>query len=334
MNKVKMGIIGLGVMGNRMIQAISRFNLSEQLKVLAVCDVNETIASEFAAEHKVSLWTTDYMQLLDNVDIDLVYVAAPPAYHHEIILKAIEHGKHVLCEKPLANSLEEAEEMLAAAKASGLVHAINFPLNYGAAINKFASLIKDGYIGEVRRIRLDMHFPHWPRAWQQNAWIASRKQGGFILEVGVHWIQAIQKIFGPITHVQSEVQFSSNPEECERSIIAKMEFADGTPITVDGISHIAGEEKIALIAYGTEGTLTIENWGELYGGKANQPLERISLEDVPVKPSLLENVVRAIRGQEAEIYDFTVGYDAQVILEALRQPTSSESVDVRSLMIR
>lgn len=329
-----MGIIGLGVMGNRMIQAISRYNLSDQLEVTAVCDVNEQIASEFAAEHGVSYSTTDYIQLLENTEIDLVYVAAPPAYHHQIILKAIEHGKHVLCEKPLANSIEEAAKMVTAAKESGLVHAINFPLNYGVALNKFASLIDEGYIGEVRRIRLDMHFPHWPRAWQQNAWIASRKQGGFILEVGVHWIQAIQKIFGPITYVQSDVQFPNNPDECERSIIARMELADGTLITVDGISHIAGEEKIALVAYGTDGTLTIKNWGELYAGKANQPMERISLEDVPARPSLLENVVAAIRGRQAEIYDFSVGYDAQVVLEALRNPSSSELVDLRDQYVK
>lgn len=329
MNQIKLGIIGLGVMGNRMIQAISRFNLSDQLAVTAVCDVNEQVAQDFANEHRINYWTTEYLQLLENGEVDLVYVAAPPAYHHQIILKAIEYGKHVLCEKPLANSLEEAADMLAAANASGLVHAINFPLNYGLALHKFASMIKEGNIGEVRRIRLDMHFPQWPRAWQQNAWIASRKQGGFILEVGVHWIQAIQKLFGRITHVQSEVQFTSNPEECERSIIAKMQLADGTPITVDGISYIAGQEKIALVAYGTEGTLAIENWGELYGGKVQQPMERISLEDQPIPPSLLENVVRAIRGEQADIYDFGVGYDAQVILEALRNPISSEMVDVR-----
>lgn len=333
MDKIKMGFIGLGVMGNRMIQAISRYNLSDQLVVTAVCDVNEQIAKEFASEHNVSSWTTDYIQLLENADVDLVYVAAPPAYHHQIIIKAIENGKHVLCEKPLANSMEEAAEMVKAAEASGLVHAINFPVNYGVTLIKLASLLEEGYIGDVRRIRLDMHFPQWPRAWQQNAWIASRKQGGFILEVGVHWIQAIQKIFGRITHVQSEVQFPSNPEECERSIIAKMVLANGTSITVDGVSHIAGEENIALVAYGTDGTLAIKNWGELYAGKSNQPLERIALENEPIRPSLLENVVQAIRGQEAEIYDFNVGYDAQVILEALRNPQTNELIDVRKFYL-
>lgn len=320
MNKIKMGIIGLGVMGNRMIQAITRFNLNEQLEVTAVCDVNEEVARDFANEHGIHSWTTDYMQLIDNAEIDLVYVAAPPAYHHEIILKAIAADKHVLCEKPLANSIEEAAEMLAAAESSGRVHAMNFPLNYGLAINKFEQLIKEGYIGTLRRINLDMHFPQWPRAWQQNAWISSRKQGGFILEVGVHWIQAIQKVFGPISDVRSNVQFSSNPEECERSITATMNLADGTPITIDGISHIAGNERIALVAYGTEGTIAIENWGELYAGKVNQPLEHISLDEEPARASLLENVVRAIHGKPAEIYDFRVGYDAQVILEALRHP--------------
>lgn len=329
MSRIKLGIIGLGVMGNRMVQAIVRYQLHDQIEVSIVCDSNEKVAQQFAAQLDGVSWTTDYRQVIENAHVDLVYVAAPPAYHHQLILDAIRQNKHVLCEKPLANSLSEAKEMLETATSAGIVHAINFPLNYGVALNHFAQLIADGFIGEIRRIRLDMHFPHWPRAWQQNAWIATRKQGGFILEVGVHWIQAIQKIFGQIAHVQSEVQFPEDGLACETSIVAKMLLESGTTVTVDGVSGIAGKERIALVAYGTEGTLAIENWGELYGGKAGELLERIALDDVPLRASLLENVVSAIRGETAEIYDFGIGYEAQVILEALRNPATTQMVDVR-----
>lgn len=329
MSKIKLGMIGLGVMGTRMVQAIERHRLHNDLQVTAVCDVHASAVEQFASSLGDVYTTTDYRQLLQEADTDLIYVAAPPKYHYDIVLAAIAHGKHVLCEKPLANSVAQAAEMVTAARQAGIVSAMNFPLQYGVALNHYAQLIEEGYIGELRRLRLDMHFPHWPRAWQQNAWIASREQGGFVLEVGVHWIQAIQKIFGRIVTVESDIQLPMNGVESETSIVATMQLASGTTVTVDGVSGIAGNERIALVAYGTEGMLEIVNWGELYGGKSGQPLEAIAIDTLPPRTSLLEHVVRAIRGEAAEIYDFAVGYEAQVILEALRHPSAGGKVDVR-----
>ncbi|WP_224654510.1 hypothetical protein, partial [Escherichia coli] len=79
------------------------------------------------------------------------------------------------------------------AKEARIVHAMNFPLNYGQAATKFAELINDNYIGKLRRLQLSMHFPEWPRAWQKTDWVGGRDQGGFVLEVGVHFIQQTLK---------------------------------------------------------------------------------------------------------------------------------------------
>jgi predicted dehydrogenase len=318
---VRIGIIGLGAIGGRLLTPLKKLHTSNEIEIAAVCDVNEGLAKQVSAELDGIPYYTSHNTLLEGTDVDLVYVAVPPAYHHRIVLDVLQAKKHVFCEKPLANSVEEAQEMLEAAEQAGVVHAMHFPLNYSASLHKFSQLVNEGYLGELKRISLVMHFPQWPRAWQQNNWIDSREQGGFVLEVGVHWIQAIQKVFGPITNILSELQFPADPTKCENGIIARMTLADGTPILVDGLSHLAGEEHIALIAYGTEGTLTIENWRTLKGGKTGEAIAEMPVDESSDQPWIMKHVVDAIHGKpDADIYDFKVGYDAQVVLEALRNP--------------
>lgn len=312
---IHIGIIGLGAIGQRLIKQFKQHNA---VTITAVCDRTETLALE-TAENLVDVQAyTDYKQLLSNDQVDLVYVAVPPKFHHAIVMDAIQAKKHILCEKPLANSLEEAGEMADAAKEAGIVHAMNFPLNYGQAATKFAELINGNYIGKLRRLQLSMHFPEWPRAWQKNDWVAGREQGGFVLEVGVHFIQQTLKIFGELHNIQTHLEFPEDPTLCETGIIATAELSDGTPVLIEGISGQAGKEHIGFTAYGSEGVLMLENWGELRGGKTGGTLEPISLEEVEPR-RLIEELVKAMNRHEADLYDFEVGYQAQKILEELRK---------------
>ena len=309
------GIIGLGAIGQRLIK---QFTEHEGVAVVAVSDLNETIARETAERLGDVKAYTDYKQLLADKQVELIYVAVPPKFHYSIVMDVIRAKKHVLCEKPLANSLEEAKEMADAAKEVGIVHAMNFPLNYGKAATKFAELINGNYIGKMRRLQLSMHFPKWPRAWQQNDWVGGREQGGFVLEVGVHFIQQTLKLFGELHNIQTRLEFPDDPSRCESGIIATGELSDCTPVLIEGMSGIAGKEHIGFTAYGTEGVLSLANWGELRGGKTGVDLEPISLE-VAAPPKLIDELLKATIGEQAEIYDFEVGYQAQKVLEELRK---------------
>lgn len=311
---IHIGIIGLGAIGQRLIRQFTDYT---EVTITAVCDRNESLATETAGQLGNVQVYTDYQQLLANPQVDLVYVAVPPKFHHAIVMDVIQAQKHILCEKPLANSLDEAREMADAAKEAGIVHAMNFPLNYGQAATKFANLIEQNYIGKLRRLQLSMHFPEWPRAWQKNDWVGGREQGGFVLEVGVHFIQQTLKLFGELHNIHTRLEFPEDPMLCESGIIATAELADGTPVLIEGISGQAGKEHIGFTAYGSEGVLALENWGELRGGKTGNDLEPISLEEVtPLR--LIDELVKAINGEEAELYDFEVGYQAQKVLETLR----------------
>lgn len=312
---IRIGIIGLGAIGQRLI---GQFREHPKVEIVAVCDNQEALAKKTASSLGEVGAYTDYQQLIEDERVDLVYVAVPPKFHHQIVLDVLKANKHVLCEKPLANSLEEAQEMLEAANTAGVVHAMNFPLNYGQAATKLAELLRENYIGKLRRIQLTMHFPAWPRHWQQNAWIGGREQGGFVLEVGVHFIQQIIKLFGSIHQIQTRLELPDDLEKCETGILATAELEDGTPILIEGLCDISGEEYIGFTLYGSEGVLSLENWGILRGGKTGEDMQEISTEDQPTN-SLIDELVKAMNGQAAEIYDFEVGFKSQEVLEQLRK---------------
>ncbi|WP_088043661.1 Gfo/Idh/MocA family protein [Bacillus sp. EAC] len=311
---IKVGIIGLGAIGQRLIPL---FLKHPEIKIVAICDTLEERVHETSKTLENVLTYTSHKELLEKTDLDLVYVTVPPKYHHAVVSDVIEKGINVLCEKPLANSTQEALSLYNQAKNKGILHAMNFPLNYNQGSKSFAALIHEGYVGELRRIELKMHFPMWPRAWQQNDWVASKEQGGYVLEVGVHYIQQIQKIFGAVKVIHKNIQFPKDPKASEIGILAHLQLEDGTPILIDGLSQIAGQEEIKFTAYGSEGTLSLLNWAELEGGKLGEPIQRIE-SDSTLADSLIDNLVKAIKGDEATIIDFSEGYDAQIVLEALR----------------
>lgn len=311
---IKVGIIGLGAIGQRLIPLFSNH---PETKIVAICDTLQERVQEISRQIDSVKTYSNHNEMLEKTDLDLIYVTVPPKYHHAVVSDVIAKGINVLCEKPLANSSQEALSLYSQVKEKGILNAMNFPLNYNAGSKSFAALIKAGYVGKLRRIELKMHFPNWPRLWQQNDWVATKEQGGYVLEVGVHYIQQIQKIFGGMKVISKNVQYPADPIASENGILALLELEDGTPILFDGLSQIAGEEEIKFTAFGTEGTLSLVNWANIEGGKIGQPIQSIETNE-SLEDSLIDNLVRALKGEEATIIDFYEGYKAQIVLEALR----------------
>lgn len=317
MKKLKVGIIGTGMMAERMMNS---FAAHPRLEIAGISDVNEQRVNELMERFETPGYTK-HQELLANEELDMVYVAVPPKWHHEVALDVLRAGKHILCEKPLANSMQEAEEMLALVKETGVVNAMNFPLNYEEGTRKFEEMIQAGYVGTLRRVELRMEFPKWPRPRQQNSWISTREQGGFVFEVAGHLVQQILRTFGPITDVQTDLELPEDPTLSEIGIMATMQLESGAPVYFNGITGTAGthSQDIELTAFGTEGTIKLSNYTHITAGKIGEEMVHIPLADKERTEELIDAFVTAIDGGSSELYDFQVGYDVQVVLEKLRK---------------
>lgn len=311
--KVKFGLIGMGAIGERVLH---QFQQHEEFEIAALCDRNVDRLNKFKNELPDAEMYTDHLEMLQDETIELIYLGVPPKFHHSIAMDIIRRGKNLLCEKPLANSVEEAKEMAEAAERAKIVHAMNFPMVYSQAFQVFKEKIQSGELGKIKNVELHLHFTQWPRVWQKNEWISSREQGGFIREVAPHFIQMIHDVFGEMGEIHSFVEYPEDELLCETSFISSMKLPGGIPVLFNGIAGIGQKEHLSFKVFGDKGTLDMVNWGILSQSTAADNGEIIPLESSDTS-SLAGELLKAIKGDSAKLVPFKEGYAVQKVLEEL-----------------
>lgn len=310
--QMNIGIIGAGVVAERIINASNNHPRSN---IKAIYDINTDRLREITEKYGLKA-VDSYDVLLEDKDIDIIYLAVPPKYHYPIAMDILKTDKHFICEKPLANSTDEAEEMYKIAKNKNIVHGMNFPTIYMKSYEKIEELLREGFIGDLIRVEFQGYFTHWPRPWQQNNWITSREQGGFVREVVTHYIQMIQRLFGNIEDVSSFIDYPENPQISEKSIIARG-MVKGVPVLINGVTDVGMEEELCFKIFGTEGSIYLKNWRELWIATKETALEKLDIKEENHLVDLLDNVFKAIEGEKAKIVDFEEGYKTHMIIEKL-----------------
>ena len=205
--EIGVGLVGYRFMGrahsNAYRQVARFFDLEMAPRMRAICGRDEVGVKDAAASLGWEGYETDYRRLLERDDIDLVDVATPGNTHHEIAIAALEAGKHVLCEKPLANTLEESREMLDAANAARTVNMVCFNYRRAPAVQLAKRLIEEGRLGEIRHWRavylqdfiLD---PELPLIWRFRREVAG---SGALGDIGAHIIDLAHFLVGQIAEV-------------------------------------------------------------------------------------------------------------------------------------
>lgn len=149
MDQIGIGAIGCGGIANAHLPA---YRDVDTLRTVAVCDIDEDAARERAEEFDVPAVYTNWRELLEDEQVDAVSVLLPHHLHRDVAVAAAEAGRHVLCEKPMATSLEETDEMIAAAEEAGVVLMVGQILRFRAANIRAREHIRNGTIGEVRNV--------------------------------------------------------------------------------------------------------------------------------------------------------------------------------------
>ncbi|MFN3325915.1 MAG: Gfo/Idh/MocA family protein [Bryobacteraceae bacterium] len=195
MRKIRTAVIGGGFMGRVHSEAILRLG---HVEIAAVAARTEEKARSFAASVGVERYTSDQATLFNDATIEAVHICTPNALHHPIAKAAIEAGKHVLCEKPLAMSSAEAREMLELANAKGVIHCVNHNLRYYPVVQHIREMIRSGELGDVVAVQ-GTYSQDWLLYDTDWNWRVVRQDNGdlrVVGDIGSHWMDMIQHLTG------------------------------------------------------------------------------------------------------------------------------------------
>jgi predicted dehydrogenase len=207
MSEIGVGLVGYKFMGrthsNAYRQVRHFFNVDPEPRMVAVCGRDENGVRQAAETLGWEGYETDYRALVQRDDIGLVDVATTGNTHHDIVIAALDAGKHVLCEKPLANSLDEAEDMLRAARKAGVTAMVNFNYRRVPAVQLAKQIIQEGRLGEIRHWRAVylqdwINDPEFPLVWRMQKELAG---SGALGDIAAHILDLSHFLVGQVTEV-------------------------------------------------------------------------------------------------------------------------------------
>lgn len=255
--------LGVGLIGYRFMgkahshayrDAAMFFKLTRPLAMRAICGRDEQAVKAAAAKWQWQSYETDWRRLLRRTDIDIVDIGSPGNTHRDIAVAAAEAGKHIICEKPLANSLADAREMLAAAEAAGIKHMVAFNVRKMPAVMLARQWIEQGLIGKpclFRGVYLQdwLVDPDFPLVWRLQKDICG---SGALGDLAAHSIDTAQYLLGDIAAVTGALETIVG----ERPLAASMDEGLGAvggasqrkgPVTVDDVAMFLARFKNGVL---------------------------------------------------------------------------------------
>ena len=362
MNSLRFGLIGSGFIGRahaialQQVGAVFADVAAPRCELLA--DSTAAQARRAAAALGFARSTGDWRELVTDPEVDVVDICTPNYLHREMALAALAAGKHVYCEKPLANSVEEAREITDAAVRSGRRHLIGFNYICNPMLQLARQMIAAGELGEVFEFRGCYLEDYMADAAQPWSWRCVRKLAGsgaladlgsHLINLGHYLLGDIARVLGTLHTVHAERRDPSDgtlrPVENEDIAQVLVEFARGARGTFE-ISRVATGYKCGLrfAVIGTKGTLSFdqERMNELRHYESGSPAARRGFRTLlagPEHPDYrpfcpapghglgynelkvieVRNVLRAIETGGTEWPDFVEGWRVQRAIEAIER---------------
>lgn len=270
MNRVNVGVIGCGV-----ISGIYLKNLKEKFRianVIAVCDINLEQAEKTARLFDVPYVYNDPKDLVSNSEVEVVLVLTTPQSHAPLCKMALEAGKHVFCEKPLATELRDGIEVVRLAEEKGLRLGCAPETFLGAGIQTSKKLLEDGWIGRLIGARCNV-IMFGPETWHPNPAFFYKKGAGPMLDWGPYYISALAYLLGPIKRVvsYSKVTYPQRKAFCKERygeifdvevptfISGILEHENGAITSLTITFDACSNSSLDIEIMGTEGSLIVPN---------------------------------------------------------------------------
>ncbi|MDA0195673.1 MAG: Gfo/Idh/MocA family oxidoreductase [Bacteroidetes bacterium] len=269
MKKLRVGVAGIGFIGPAHIEALRRI---PGIEVVSIFHPFEDECKEKAEQLGVDKYYSEYDQQVANDNLDCIHVCTPNFLHYEMSKKALEAGIHVVCEKPLATKISDAEELVALASKTGLVNAVHFNLRYYPLVRQMKTMREKGDLGEVYSI-IGSYLQDWLFYETDYNWRLEPDQSGdsrAIADIGSHLMDNLEYITGlKITEVMAD--FSTIHKTRKKPLKAIATYSDEKLRPEDYADVPINTEDYATVMLrfdnGNKGVVTVS---QVSAGRKNQ----------------------------------------------------------------
>lgn len=245
--------VGIGLIGSQFVSRAHAESMERYVRgahLVAVASPTEAHVSAFAREFAIPWHSTDYRELLARPDVDVVSIGVPNDLHCQIVVDAARAGKHVIIEKPLCITLDEADRMIAACHEAGVLLMYAEELVFAPKYVRARQLIQEGALGELFLVKqLEKHSgPHSPWFWD-----VDRSGGGVVLDMGCHGVELARWLFDkrPVQSVTAHCSLVVHKDRtrAEDNAILTLEFeGGGVALIEDSWSFFGGmDDRLELL---------------------------------------------------------------------------------------
>lgn len=302
------GVLGYSFMGKTHTNAYIKMPIffyppPAKPKLVAICGRTERAVAEAAKRYGYETYYTDWKELIKDERIELVDNALPNNLHAAPSIIAAEAGKHILCEKPLAMSVEEAKEMVKAVEKAGVQHMVGFNYRFIPALRLAKRFIDEGYIGKILQYRAVylqewIMDPNFPLVWRLKKSVAG---SGALGDLGAHIIDLARFLVGDIESVcgMTKIFIEERPlpedpkkkgkVDVDDAFIAMLKFRNGAIGSVEASRFCAGRKNYQRIEiHGTEGSIVfnLERLNELNVYSTKDDADRMGFRNILVTESV------------------------------------------------
>jgi predicted dehydrogenase len=258
MAEINWGIIGCGAVTERKSgPAFSKVNGS---KVVAVMRRDEDKAKDYALRHNISAWYGNADELISNPEVNAVYVATPPSSHAGYAIRAMEKGKPVYVEKPMASDYADCTRMLEVSQKTGQPLYVAYYRRYLPYFIKVKEILSCGKLGTLLYAKIDFHIAPRPEDFNAEAlpWrvIPEIAGGGYFYDLACHQLDLLEWFFGNIVEVDGASFNRRGLYNAEDVVFARLQYGQGFPVNAQWCFCAGNDEHTDIIRiFGTNGTL-------------------------------------------------------------------------------
>ena len=333
---IRLAIVGAGRSGSKHAK---HFNASDNVLIDAVCDIDHERAEAFAITHSIQNVYTSIECMLKSAVVDGVIVATPDETHCSTALKVITMGKHVLCEKPLATSIEDAMGLVKAAKRHNVVNMVHFVHRAAPAIQKVKRLVENGTLGRICHVEAE-YFQDWLISKSRGDWSkeqallwrlsTSHGNNGVLSDIGSHLLDLILFVVGEVSSIMCRLWsmpkalashgVGQNLDANDSSIIIA-ELASSGMATLSVTRCAAGHyNDLQMRVFGEKGaiSLALKNSTDTLHICRGQDVQTANWRKIrcPGTTSIRDLFIKSIQTGRTHEPDFTAGARIQQLINA------------------